>query len=136
MRRQELPDHLVAPHQAFLAVLEQIEPAKAGLADVLPSTRLPGRPLRDAVTEYRERLMRAAALMPAWRCPELEAEWQACDAGVREAIDLSNRLLTRADDPSGFEGLLATVEHLMDPLDPLVAAADGFRKLRRRGRKN
>ena len=58
-RRKELPEHLRQPYAAFQAVLEEIEPAKAGIADVLPSTRLPGRPLNDAVEEYRTRLERA-----------------------------------------------------------------------------
>jgi hypothetical protein len=117
-------------------VLEQIEPAKAGLADVLPSTRLPGRPLRDAVTGYRLHVIDGQALMPDWRCPELETEWQACDVGMSKALALAGRLLDSPDEPEGFEGLLATVERLMDPLDPFVAAAERFRQLRRRGRKD
>lgn len=131
--RKELPAHLAEPYRAFLAVLEEIEPGKAGLTDVLPSTRLPGRPLRDAVHEFRDRLTRAQGLMPGWRCPEVEDEWGACDGGVREAIDRADRLLARAEDPVGFEGLLGTVEQLLDPLDPFTVASERFRKLRRRG---
>jgi hypothetical protein len=133
--RKELPAHLAEPYRAFLAVLEEIEPGKAGLADVLPGTRLPGRPLRDAVDEFRDRLVHAQGLMPGWRRPELEQEWGACDRGVQEAIDRADRLLARADDPVGFEGLLGTVEQLLDPLDPLGAASERFRKLRRRARR-
>ena len=133
--RKELPRYLVGLHRAFLAVLEEIEPGKAGLADVLPGTRLPGRPLRDAVDEFRDRLIRARGLMPAWRCPEVEAEWGACVRGVQEAIDRADRLLARAEDPVGFEGLLGTVEQLLDSLDPFTAASERFRKLRRRVRR-
>ena len=133
--RKELPAQLVGRHDAFRAVLVEIEPGKAGLADVLPGTRLPGRPLRDAVTEFRDHLIRAQDLMRAWRCPELEDEWRACDQGVQQAIQRAGRLLELPEDPVGFEGLLGTVEQLMDPLDPFVAAAERFRKLRQRVRR-
>ncbi len=133
--RKELPAHLVARHDAFLAVLAEIEPGKAGLADVLPGTRLPGRPLRDAVTEFRDRLVHSEDLMPAWRCPEIEDEWRASDQGVRSAIDRATRLLELPEDPAGFEGLLGTVEQLMDPLDPFVSASERFRRLRQRVRR-
>jgi hypothetical protein len=134
IRRKELPAHLLARFEAFEEVLDQIEPAKAGLVDVLPGTRLPGRPLNDAIGEYVERLERARAAMPAWRCPEVESEWLACDEGIVLALDLGRRLLAIDDDPAGFEGLLGTVEQLLDPLDPFVAAAERFRALRTRAR--
>jgi len=131
-RRKELPEQLRGPYTAFQAVLEEIEPAKAGIADVLPSTRLPGRPLNDAVGEYRTRLERATTAMPGWRCPELDAEWRACADGLAEGIDRAKRLLSMNVDPAGFEGLLGTVEQLMDPLDPFAAAEERFRSLHRR----
>ena len=131
-RRKELRAHLRAPYEAFQAVLEEIEPAKAGIADVLPSTRLPGRPLNDAVGEYRTRLRRATAIMTAWRCPDLEVAWQACAEGISVGIDRATRLLETHDDPAGFEALLGTVEQLMDPLDPFAVAEERFRELRRK----
>ena len=132
-RRKQLPPELAGRYDAFLRVLDEIEPAKAGLADVLPGTRLPGRPLTDAVGEYRERLGRASVAMPAWRCPELDTEWVACADGLSTALEMADRLLALPVEPEGFEGLLGTVEQLLDPLDPFVAAAEGFRSLRRRG---
>jgi hypothetical protein len=134
-RRKELPAELRAPYEAFHAVLEEIEPAKAGLADVLPSTRLPGRPLNDAVGEYRTRLERATSTMPGWRRPEVEDVWRACADGLAQGIDRAAELLERDADPPGFEGLLGTVGQLMDPLDPFVAAEERFRSLRRRPRR-
>jgi hypothetical protein len=135
-RRKELPAHLVARFRAFTAVLDEIEPGKAGVADVLPGTRLPGRPLRDAVEEYRRRLGDARPLMPPWRCPDLEDEWQACSAGLDRAIDRAERLLAAPADPEGFEPLLGTVEQLLDPLEPFAAAEERFRRLRRRAPRN
>jgi hypothetical protein len=131
-RRKELPAALRPSYVAFQRVLDEIEPAKSGLADVLPGTRLPGRPLTDAVGEYRDRLQRAVSGMPGWRCPELESEWTACAAGLALGVDRAVRVLALDDDPVGFEGLLGTVEQLMDPLDPFVAAEERFRSLRRR----
>ena len=134
-RRKDLPAELRAPYEAFHAVLDEIEPAKAGLADVLPSTRLPGRPLNDAVGEYRTRLMRATSMMAAWRRPELEDVWRACTDGLAHGSERATRLLERETDPPGFEALLGTVEQLMDPLDPFAAAEERFRSLRRRPRR-
>jgi hypothetical protein len=131
-RRKELPPELVGPFDAFQRVLGEVEPAKAGVADVLPGTRLPGRPLNDAVAEYRDRLDRAAELMPAWRCEPLDPQWRACVEGVARALERADRLLAMDDDPAGFEGLLGTVEQLLDPLDPFAAAAERFRSLRRK----
>jgi hypothetical protein len=135
-RRKELPAHLRTPHEAFQAVLAEIEPAKAGIADVLPGTRLPGRPLNDAVGEYRTRLQRATVAMEAWRCPDLEVAWRACAEGLAVGIDRATRLLAMDEDPPGFEGLLGTVEQLMDPLDPFAAAEERFRALRRKPRRS
>ena len=131
-RRKELPRELVEPYAAFLRVLDEIEPAKSGIADVLPSTRLPGRPLNDAVSEFQERLARASSAMPTWLCPAVETEWAACAEGLAQARDRAHRALALDEDPIGFEGLLGTVEQLMDPLDPFVAADERFRSLRRR----
>ena len=134
MRRKELPEHLRGPYRGFVAVLDEIEPAKAGLADVLPSTRLPGRPLRDAVGGYRTRMIRATELMSAWRCDDLEIEWRACEQGLRDALERADRVMAAPEGPAGFEALLGTVERLMDALDPFVAAAERFSQLRRRVR--
>ena len=132
IRRKELPADLRGPYEAFLAVLDRLEPAKAGLADVLPSTRLPGRPLNDATSDYLARLEGAAEFMRSWRCAPLEAQWRACNDGLAIGIDRARRLLAMDEDPPGFEGLLGTIEQLMDPLDAFAAAEERFRSLRAR----
>ena len=135
IRRKELPQELRPAFNAFSEVVEAIEPSKAAVADVLPGTRLPGRPLNDALVEYREGIERAQAAMGGWRRPEVEAEWQACAAGLDMAADRAARLVRHQDDPAGFEGLLGTVQALIEPLDPFVAAAERFRSLRVRPRR-
>jgi hypothetical protein len=133
--RRELPEHLRAPYRAFLEVVEILEPAKAGLTNVVPGARLPGRPLRDAVTEYLGALDGAGRAMATWRCPDVETEWRRCAEGLSEAAARAGRVLSAPGDPEGFQGLLWTVERLLDPLDPFVAAAERFSKLKRRRRR-
>ncbi len=129
-RRKVLPPALVPAHDVFLAVLEELEPAKAGLSDVLPGTRLPGRPLHDALEEFVMRLERAGSLMPGWKRPELEDIWVACDEGVEAALARARTLSAHADEVAGFEQLLGSVEGLLDPLEPFADAEDRFRRLR------
>ena len=130
-RKKELPPELEPAFHAFSEVVEAIEPAKAAVADVLPGTRLPGRPLNDALVEYRAGIERAGHGMVAFG-PEVEDEWQACDAGLRAARGKAAALLGHQDEAEGFEALLWTVQGLIEPLDPFVAAAERFRSLRRR----
>jgi hypothetical protein len=136
IRRKELPPELQPAFGAFLEVVDAIEPAKAGVADVLPGTRLPGRPLNDALIEYRAGIDRARDGMDGWRRPEVEAEWQACTAALDLAVARSEALTGQEDDPEGFEGLLWTVQGLIEVLDPFVAAAERFRSLRVRPQRS
>ena len=131
-RRKVLPDALVPAFRAFHVVLDEIEPAKAGLTDVVPGTRLPGRPVDDALEEFVVRLTRARDLMPAWRRPELADEWSGCADGLAIALDRATELVDDAYEAAGFESLLGLVERLLDPLEPFAHAEDRFASLRRR----
>ncbi len=129
-RRKRLPADLAPAYEAFEHVLGDLEPAKQALTEVMPTTRLPGRPLPDALAEFEERLAAARAAMPAWRRPEMDPEWTACANGIDEALGRARRLREDAPDLGGFEGLIWTVENLLDPLEPFEAAAERFRSLR------
>ncbi|MGZ4155278.1 MAG: hypothetical protein ACXVQ0_12450, partial [Actinomycetota bacterium] len=120
---------LEAPSSVFLAVLDEVEPAKAALTGVMPTTRMPGRSLPDALLEFEERLTRARDEMPSWRSAPLEDAWIACDAGLAEALDRARRLREEAPDLGGFEGLIWAVERLLGPLEPFADAAARFRSL-------
>lgn len=130
LRKRRLPESLRAAHDVFEAVLGEVEPAKEALTGVMPSTRVPGRPLPDALMEFEGHLTRARGLMPGWRLPETEDEWSSCDAGLTEAAARARRFREEAPDLGGFEGLLWAVEHLMEPLDAFAAAAARFDELR------
>ncbi len=129
-RRRRLPEELAAPRAAFLEVLADVEGAKAALTECMPTTRMAGRPLPDALLDYEAGLGRALARMPAWRRPPLESAWGPCEDGLREGLLLARRLREEAPELGGFEGLLASVESLIDPLMPFAAAERAFHELR------
>jgi hypothetical protein len=129
-RRKRLPAELEPSQETFERVLGEVEPAKQALTEVMPTTRLPGRPLSDALAEFEERLGCARGAMAAWRRPEVEQEWVACFAGIDEALERARRLREGAPDLGGFEGLIWAVENLLDPLEPFEAAVERFRSLR------
>jgi hypothetical protein len=132
MRRKQIPLDLLPAWRGFEAVLAEIEPAKAGLADVLPGTRLPGRPLAHALAEFEERLARASGLMVAWKVPELQDDWEACDVGLSRSLSEARRRLAEPPALEGFEAVLGLVESLLDPLEPFAGAEATFRRLRRK----
>ena len=129
-RKKRLPEDLVPAYAGFLAVLAEVEAGKEALAGVMPTTRLPGTPLPDALLEFEDRTARAADLMGVWRVPRLRQHWDACDRGLVEARDRARRFREEGPDLGGFEGLIWAVEELMTPLEPFEAAALGFRALR------
>ena len=129
LRREPLPPELQAPFAAFRRVLDQIEPAKAALTEVMPTTRSPGRSLPDALLEFEEGIARARVLMPEWRATAVEPAWVACDQGIDEALRRARRLREEAPELGGFEGLIWAVEELLGPLEVFAAAASRFREL-------
>ena len=129
MRRRRLPPELEAPYAAFVMVLDEVEPAKAALTDVMPTTRMPGRSLPDVLVEFEERLGRARDEMPGWHVGPLQDEWTACATGLDEALARARSLREEAPDLGGFEGLIWAVERLMSPLEAFATAAARFRSL-------
>lgn len=130
LRRKRLPADLTEPYERFRDVLAEVEPAKAALTEVMPTTRMPGRPLPDALADFETRLARAEVLMPGWRRPQTGEVWDACESGIRGARERARALREDPPDIAGFERLIWAVEHLMDPLDAFAAADARFRELR------
>lgn len=131
IRKRRLPDDVRASLEGLRDVVEEIEAAKRALTAAMPTTRLPGTPLADGILELEQRLTRALELMPTWRHPDLEAEWLACEAGLRESLARAAELREQAPDLGGFEGLIWAVDRLLEPLEAFEAAAERFRTLRR-----
>jgi hypothetical protein len=132
LRRRHLPHELVEPFERFVAVVELVEPAKAALTEVIPTTRLPGRPLSDAILVFETGLVAAQGAMPGWRVAEVEALWETCATGLAEALRRARRFAEDPPELAGFEGLVWAVGELLAPLEPFEAAAERFGRLRTR----
>jgi len=109
----------------------EVEAGKRAMTGTVPSTRSAGTPLAEGILELEHRLTAAQVLMPAWRHPNLEDEWLACDAGIRESLERARRLREDPPDLGGFEGLIWAVDQLLAPLEAFEAASERFRTLRR-----
>jgi hypothetical protein len=131
LRRRRLPEALRAPARAFDDLVPGLERAKAALADAVPGTRMPGRPLAEALWAFETGLREVEDRMAAWRAPEVETEWLAARAGLAESLGLAERLRVGDAEPRGFEELIGVVGDLLAPLGAFEAAEASFRALRR-----
>jgi hypothetical protein len=131
LRRKRLPDEFAAPLEGVRSVVEQVEAAKAAMTSTVPSTRLPGTSLAEAIAGFEDHLGRAKDLMPAWRHPDVEEEWLACEAGIEESLSRARQLREDPPELGGFEGLIWVVDQILAPLEAFEAAAERFRTLRR-----
>ena len=131
LRRKRLPDQLQGSLEHLREVVAEIDAAKDAMTGTVPSTRSPGTPLAEGILELEQRLKAGQALMAAWRHPDLEDEWRACDDGIGESLERAQRLREDPPDLGGFEGLIWAVDQLLAPLEAFEAAAERFRTLRR-----
>ncbi len=130
-RRKPISADLRSVLSGLRRVVEEVEAAKQAMTGTVPSTRSAGTPLAEGILELEERLAAAQELMPAWRNPDLEAEWLECDAGIRESLERARTLREDPPELGGFEGLIWAVDQLLAPLEAFEAAAERFRTLRR-----
>jgi hypothetical protein len=131
LRRKRLSAELETALVELRPVAGEVEAAKDAMTGTVPSTRSAGTPLAEGILELEQRLAMAQALMPAWRHPDLEEEWRACDAGIHESLERARRMREDPPDLGGFEGLIWAVDQLLQPLEAFEAAAERFRTLRR-----
>jgi hypothetical protein len=130
-KRRRVPDHLRVAVESLRSVVAEVEAAKDTMTGTVPSTRSAGTPLAEGILELEGRLEAALVLMPAWRHPELEDEWRACEGGIRESLERARQLREDPPELGGFEGLIWVVDHVLTPLEAFEAAAERFRTLRR-----
>lgn len=128
---RHLPAELVAPFEAFGRVAETIERGSAALLTAVPTTRLPGRPLADALVEFEAALAEVAPMMDGWRAPAVEEQWSRAAAALAEARDHARRVRLEAPEPEGFEALVGTIGDILDRLEPFHDAQERFARLRR-----
>jgi hypothetical protein len=126
-----LPPELDASLDGLRVVVAEVESAKDAMTSTIPTTRLPGTSLPDALLQLEEHLTHAKELMPTWRHADVGSEWDACDAGIDESLRRARGLREHAPDLGGFEGLIWAVDQVLAPLEAFEAAAERFRSLRR-----
>ncbi len=131
IRRKRLPDDLLSPLEGLRSVVREVEAAKRAMTGTVPSTRSAGTPLAEGILELEQWLAAAQESMPTWRHPDLEDEWLACEAGIRESLERARRLREDPPELAGFEGLIWAVDQLLQPLEAFQAASERFRTLRR-----
>jgi hypothetical protein len=131
LRRKRLPVELASSLDSFRSVVSEVESGKDAMTATVPSTRSPGTPLAEAISHFEDHLGLAQDLMPAWRRPEVEEEWLACQAGIEESLARAQRLREDPPELGGFEGLIWVVDQVLAPLEAFEAAAERFRTLRR-----
>jgi len=129
-RRKRLPQELRARHDAFREVVRRVERAKDELTAAVPTVRLPGRPLAEALLAFEEELRQAERGMPAWRHPAVAEVWERCRSALAEVRAAAERLRMEAPDPGGFEGLVGLVDDLLAPLEAFEEASVRFLDLR------
>jgi hypothetical protein len=130
-RRHKMPESVRSALEGLRDVVGHVEAAKDAMTSTVPSTRLPGTPLAEAIAEFEDHLGRARELMPGWRHPEVEEEWLACEAGIGESLERAELLREDPPELGGFEGLIWVVDQILAPLEAFEAAAERFRTLRR-----
>lgn len=129
---RRIPDRLRPALEGFRRVVEHVELAKASLTEAVPTTRLPGRPLAEAILEFGDELRAAEGEMSSWRAVELTEVWSACSTALAEARSNAERMRLEGAAPVGFEALIGAIGDLLAPLDAFSGAADRFRDLRTR----
>ena len=114
--------------------MDHVDRAKRAMTDTVPTTRLPGTPLAEALHAFDEELLAATEEMPPWRIEEVEDVWGRCSSALEEARAEAGRLRLGREPPAGFEGLIGAIGDVLAPLDVFGEAADRFRGLGRKRR--
>jgi hypothetical protein len=125
--RRPVPPDAPQVRRMFEAALERVEAAKGALVASVPTARVEGRPLAEAVLTFEAELRSAQGAMEEWRRSEHEDLWRACRDGIEEALRRAERARLEAP-PLDFEALVDLIGEMMAPLDPF---ADAERRLGR-----
>ena len=119
--RRRVPSDADIVWRLFEAAAERVEEGKAALVAAVPTARVEGRPMAEAVLDFERELRSAGGLMEPWRRSEHEALWIACRHGLEVALRRAER--ARLQAPSlDFEALVELIGEIMEPLDPFAEA--------------
>ena len=123
---------MVDAFDAFRDVFVAVQEATSRLSSAAPGGRSPGVGLAEALAGFHDGLDRARRGMPAWRRPEVEAEWSGCRDALDEATARSDAL-RMGETPQGYEQVYGALADIMEPLEAFADAARRFRALGLRG---
>jgi hypothetical protein len=130
-RARQLPAELVGVHVAFERCAEHVDLAQRAMLRCVPSSaRSMPLPLPVGAQTVRIALADAAAAMPAWRNPALEADWTACAQALAATLQRLDAAVATAGATTELEVALTAVQELLDPLHAFVDAAEHFRRLK------
>ena len=124
-RRTNAQDDPLA--RAFALVASRIDHAQRSLLAAVPTSRDPGTPLREALSEFIRGLDAADEAMPSWNEPRVAHEWTKCSEGIAEARAAAERLL-ETNVQLTFEQLNAQIGDVLYPLEAFVDAERGMRR--------
>jgi hypothetical protein len=133
-RRGREPPDAVIVWRAFEAVAERVEAGKAALVAAVPTARVEGRPVAEALLEFEGELRAAQERMDAWLRSEHRRLWAACRDGLDEALRMAEGARLQAQSLD-FESLVDLIGRLMEPLDPFAEAERSLKVRRRRFRR-
>jgi hypothetical protein len=131
--RRRVPRDAVLVWRAFEAVAERIEAGKAAIVGAVPTARVEGRPVAEALLEFEAELRAARERMDSWRRSEHWRLWAACRDGLDDALRMAEG--ARLQAPSlDFESLVELIGRLLEPLDPFAEAERNLKVRSRRFR--
>lgn len=127
-RKPPLPPEHHDAWWSFVDCAEVIEGARRILLGTLPTGRVEPAPIAVGLDAVRRGIADARSWMGAWRLPQVDDEWQECQAAMEEAEGNLEAVAEVAASTYELEELLGAVEDVVAPLD---AFADAERTWRR-----
>jgi hypothetical protein len=133
IRRKTMPADLHAPWESFVAVADRVQTARRVVLSCLPVGRVEPAPVPVGLDVLADELAEIRTDMDAWRRPEVEQVWQACQESITEALAAIPAAKHVAETSTELEELLGAVSDVVEPLgDAFQAAERHWRSLRRR----
>ena len=133
IRRKVMPPDLAPRWETFQSQAHRVQAARRVVLACLPVGRVDPAPVPVGLDVLHDELVEVRAELHRWRAPEVEGQWQACDAAIAEALDAIPVAKKVADSTVELEELLGAVSDVVEPLgDAFQAAERHWLSLRRR----
>jgi len=125
-----MPEALRPAWEAFQSQAERVENARQALLRCLPVGRVEPAPIGLGLDLLRDELQAVSAQMPAWRVPQTESDWLACQAVIVEALAAIEPTREVSLSTGELEILLNAVTDVVEPLEVWGTAERHWRKRR------